>query len=457
VAYIKIKFHKDSDRMLDYAHRGRKEIDPYHAELVSRGVDRAKWEFRMTRDLYNATSPNECIHIIQSFHPLDTPNLTALQAVLVGSETARRAFPGHQFHVVPHTDLKHIHNHIIVNTVHQGTGAVIMNKKRHLYAVRELSNAVCKEHGLRTIEEKSKTRDPALPGKTLGIAKRGGFSYVIDLKQKATFALAHANNFKEYEEILGSFGISVKATEKNLTYFYPDTKQGKRGDRLGRQFANEAIENLFAQKSFNLSKPNDVPLAGAPQREAPNTATQAAPAFKSLSALFAPSRVALENSVVPKDEILRASSLSVEEYAKRKKIELVTDSSARLVMKEKPFLEIQGNRWINHRNGTQGNLIDFVFAFERCKSYTHALCSITGNQDLLKAKELAAHDDKFRAFVMKDEKNKVAVLEKIRRVRSHGTGKHPKDGKTDIEQASVFDFLEELEKKLPGPEIELGL
>jgi hypothetical protein len=70
-------------------------------------------------------------------------------------------------------------------------------------------------------------------------------SYLNDLAQKADFARQYATNLPEYQEALFAFGIRVRMTEKNITYFYPGRDKGKRGSKLGKNYDKEGIDTAL--------------------------------------------------------------------------------------------------------------------------------------------------------------------------------------------------------------------
>ena len=115
-------------------------------------------EFMLTKKLYEQTTGRSqksnviAYQIRQSFRPGE---ITAEDANHIGYELASRFLKGkHAFIVATHTDREHIHNHIIYNsTALDGT-----RKFRDFFfsglAVQRLSDLICLEHQLSTIEYK---------------------------------------------------------------------------------------------------------------------------------------------------------------------------------------------------------------------------------------------------------------------------------------------------------------
>ena len=115
-------------------------------------------EFLLTKRLYEQTTGRSqksdviAYQVRQSFKPGE---VTPEEANRIGYEFAERFLKGkHAFIVATHTDRAHIHNHIIYNsTALDGT-----RKFKHFwlstFAVQRLSDLICLEHQLSTIEYK---------------------------------------------------------------------------------------------------------------------------------------------------------------------------------------------------------------------------------------------------------------------------------------------------------------
>ena len=115
-------------------------------------------EFMLTKRQYElATGRRQKSDIIayqirQSFKPGE---ITAEEANKVGYELAMRFTKGkHAFVVATHTDRQHIHNHIIYNSTALDGTRKFKNFWLSTFAVQRLSDLICLEHQLSTIEYK---------------------------------------------------------------------------------------------------------------------------------------------------------------------------------------------------------------------------------------------------------------------------------------------------------------
>ena len=115
-------------------------------------------EFLLTKRLYEQTTGRSqksdviAYQVRQSFKPGE---VTPEEANHIGHEFAERFLKGkHAFIVATHTDRAHIHNHIIYNSTALDGTRKFKNFWLSSFAVQRLSDLICLEHQLSTIEYK---------------------------------------------------------------------------------------------------------------------------------------------------------------------------------------------------------------------------------------------------------------------------------------------------------------
>lgn len=134
-------------------------------------------EFLLTKRLYEQTTGRSqksdviAYQVRQSFKPGE---VTPEEANRIGCEFAERFLKGkHAFIVATHTDRAHIHNHIIYNSTALDGRKKFRNFWLSTFAVQRLSDLICLEHQLSTIESSTMPR-PArsmMPTASQGTAK----------------------------------------------------------------------------------------------------------------------------------------------------------------------------------------------------------------------------------------------------------------------------------------------
>ena len=115
-------------------------------------------EFLLTKRLYEQTTGRSqksdviAYQVRQAFKPGE---VTPEEANHIGYEFAKRFLKGkHAFIVATHTDRAHIHNHIIYNSTALDGTRKFKNFWLSTFAVQRLSDLICLEHQLSTIEYK---------------------------------------------------------------------------------------------------------------------------------------------------------------------------------------------------------------------------------------------------------------------------------------------------------------
>ena len=165
----------------------------------------ANKEFQETKEFYNKLEGRQYKHIVQSFKEGEVDKEQALK---IGVEFCKKAFPKYEVFIATHTDKNHIHNHIVINSVNYENG-----KKLHLHGqkaidkVRNLSDELCKERGLSVVKEPNSKVRYTLAEQ--GILERGETSWKDELRQAI-----------DYEKVV-------------------------RGNKLGLDYERGTIENVF--------------------------------------------------------------------------------------------------------------------------------------------------------------------------------------------------------------------
>lgn len=308
-------------------------------------------EFAQVQAQLNTRSGNGALHLVQSWKPQESQLLSPAQIHGMGVALAQRFAPGHQFVIQTHTDQPHHHNHIVINPVHFETGKRIQNKLENVHALRDLNDVIAREHGLSVLPPQASLKRPGPNEKAQRIEAYRGKSYIVDLTQKAHFARAHAANFEQYLELLSGFNIEARIENQTITYFYPGRAVGKRGKNLAPELDKAGLEKKFAD--------HRTPKPLAPQVGESKLSSSSA------------SSLSFE-SLIPLEEIQKAKAHSILQYCRKEKIALVEqvqDGERKRVLKGREHVELFEYHWINHKNKTQGTVIDFVANHQKSKLF----------------------------------------------------------------------------------------
>lgn len=198
----------------DYTENGKKTNDGLYISSYACDIKTADEEFMLSRRVYEQCyrqiRKHEVIayQIRQSFKPGEvSPEL----ANKIGYELAMRFTKGcHAFTVCTHTDRRHIHNHIIFNSVTIDGRRKFRNYFNSSEVVRKISDMLCMENGLSVIKTK-RVKEKSIANlvdieKAMREGKGPGYerwAKVFNVKQMAKSLLfLQEHGIKDYEELV---------------------------------------------------------------------------------------------------------------------------------------------------------------------------------------------------------------------------------------------------------------
>ena len=392
MATVKILFDADASNVENYL-KNKREIEGPTTENSCR-LDGLTQGFAGVQAMHNSKG-NNAVHIIQSWSPTESKQLTKEQVHEMGIKLVERFAPGHQYVIQTHTQEAHSHNHIVLNPVSIETGKRIQNKKYHLGTLRDLNDDIAREQGLSVLPKQiNQEKKTGLSDKVKRIDNYRGHSYIVDLSNKATFSRHYATNYDEYLAILNSFDIQARIEPKNITYFYPGREHGKRGKNLAPALDKPELEMKF---QLNLEKYNQSPEFKrnltdltqefhSPTKQAPDK-TELNKSKSPLTSTRAegitqPRSDELAKSIIPIEEIQKAKAQNILKYCEKEGIKISTNREGKTHLTGRDYVEVSDYTWINHKNKTRGNIIDFVANHEE-KGFLHAIAKINNNPKLL--------------------------------------------------------------------------
>ena len=158
-----------------------------------------------TKRRYGKLGGNVAYHGYQSFK---TGEVTPEEAHTIGMETARRMWgDDYEIVVTTHLNTDNIHNHIVVNSVSFRTGRKFENHISDHYRLREISDAICREHG------KSVLKNAKFYGGEKGaywVHKNGGMTHRDILRRDIDEVLSKVSIYRHFFEYLENLGYEVR-------------------------------------------------------------------------------------------------------------------------------------------------------------------------------------------------------------------------------------------------------
>lgn len=149
--------------------------------------------------------------IRQSFKPGE---ITPEEANQIGYETAMRFTKGeHAFIVATHTDKKHIHNHIVYNSINLDCDKKFRDSWFCALGLRRLSDLICLEHGMSVIKPFQGGRSKPKFEKTYRQEVREEIDKILEQKPQTFQQFLQMLMEDEYEIKKGKY-IALKAKER---------------------------------------------------------------------------------------------------------------------------------------------------------------------------------------------------------------------------------------------------
>ena len=253
----------DLAQVLRYAENDDKTDQRLFVSGVNCSADRAYEEMKAVQTRFGMRGTNVAYHGYQSFKPGEVSPEEAHQ---IGIETAKRMW-GDKYQVVvtTHLNTDSVHNHMVLNAVSFRDGKKFQNHIRDHIRLREVSDELCREHGLSVLEDSTfyKTESRG----EYWAHRQGGMTHRDMLRQDIEACLRYAMTYQDLIHELITMGYIYDGERGSIQA--PDWERAIRLDRLG--YSVEIIEarldrNFFTPGSvsdwneFHLRPPKQFPL-----------------------------------------------------------------------------------------------------------------------------------------------------------------------------------------------------
>jgi len=218
--------------------------------------------------------------MIQSFAPGE---VTPEQAMQIGEELCDRYLKDdYQYVIAVHNDKDHLHCHIIFNNTNLYNGLSFTTEhnqgrknERAWAELRQISDELCKEHGISVISEPEKGHGVSHFERDM---QKEGKSWKDKLRVRIAEVMLYSRDFKDFLEKCSECGIEYVYKPSNkvkLKFRLSGDGQQKfsRADTLGADFTPERIAEQIAEIQEKLSAANVTPdmLIEPPKPVVPKT------------------------------------------------------------------------------------------------------------------------------------------------------------------------------------------
>ena len=192
------------------------------------------------KEMWHKEEGVQGFHLVQSFAAGEvTPEL----AHQIGLEFADRLLGGNfQAVVSTHLNTKCIHNHIVWNSVSMKSGRKYRsNERTYVTQVRQISDELCRKHGLSVIHTEKSERI-ARPYVQWLAEQNGAPTWKTPIQQDLNAAVAASLTWKQFLRTLEQQGYAFRFDRKYPTLILPGNGRTVRFKTLGKQYTPEAIQ-----------------------------------------------------------------------------------------------------------------------------------------------------------------------------------------------------------------------
>lgn len=247
---------------LRYVENDQKTDQTMYVSGINCPKQRAYQCMMTTKRRYGKFGGNVAYHGYQSFV---SGEVAPEEAHKIGLETARRMWgDAYEIVVTTHLNTDNIHNHFVINSVSFKTGRKFENHIRDHVELRQISDAVCKEHGKSVIPFTHFYGNK----KAYWINKSGKLTHRDILRRDVDEAIANSGSFKEIEYCMKNLGYRF---ERDFYYEHPSIiadgwEQAVRISSLGKDYTKERIRERCRE---NQVEPIMTTIYNAPYKRKP--------------------------------------------------------------------------------------------------------------------------------------------------------------------------------------------
>ena len=248
------------DNVIDYITNKDKTDNKNYVTGINCMADIAFKEMSITKQQFNKTGGILGFHAYQSFKGCE---VTDDEAHEIGIRLAEELW-GDKFQVVvtTHTNTKNVHNHFVINSVSFVDGKKYYDNKTNYAIMRQVSDNICKEYELQTLEEKSYYKN--ISNKYARSSK-----YLNSVRTDIDYAISQASNYNDFTKILTKMGYELEHSSNKMSIRKFPYKRYVRVERtFGEEYSKESI--LFRIKhtvSFKVPFPEVHTLTGKYRRK----------------------------------------------------------------------------------------------------------------------------------------------------------------------------------------------
>ena len=242
--------------VIEYCLQQKKVADEDSGRRLVSGVncngENAFTEFMATKTAHHKKGGTNFYHYVQSFSPSES--VTAEQVHEIGLAFAKKAWPGHEVLVTTHTDVAHLHNHFVINSVHYENGKKLRQNPGTLTKLRSLNDGICQQYGLSVLEPYKKDGANISSREYRAAAK--GESWKFKLISDIDFVMNRSGSRADFIREMNRLGYQVTWTDerKYITFTCPNGMKCRDIRLHEEKYLKEVLEYEFTIRQRHTAK-----------------------------------------------------------------------------------------------------------------------------------------------------------------------------------------------------------
>lgn len=216
---------------------------------VNCSQDFAFKQMKATKRKYGKMDLRQGYHFIISFKENEVDADTAFEL----TQKFVAEYLGKEYETVyaVHDNTKHIHSHIIFNSVNYRTGNKYRYKKGDWAKyIQPITNRLCEEYGLSTIEIENEKAKPDETYKQWDEHKNGEFVWSDMVRRDLDACIVQANDFPQFEKLMREKGYQLQHG-KYFAVKAPGMGRFRRCYKLGEDYTEERIRERIQVESIS--------------------------------------------------------------------------------------------------------------------------------------------------------------------------------------------------------------
>ena len=205
-------------------------------------------EFMATKNSYGKAGGRFFYHYTQSFSPEE--EITPAQAHRAALKLAKR-YAGYEVLVATHCDAEHIHSHLVINSVSFADGKKLRQDPRTLERLRHISDGICNEMGLSTLEPyEQKSQAKTISTREFRAAEKGE-SWKFRLMGEIDQAMQVVQSPEDFIALMKrrGYGVRWEAGRKSITYTTPEGMKCRDNKLHETKYLKERMELEFGLRA----------------------------------------------------------------------------------------------------------------------------------------------------------------------------------------------------------------